>query len=178
MLANVKARGMKPGIGTERHVDFESQVRSQINTRDGNGGPETGRGVLGKATLRDETGGRYMLRFLAWPDGAHLYEIALSVATGDERGRVATDTGREVGAARGGDARARAVGALGSPGPPPRRPSVREAATSSSRTWTAPGADRARSLHVPSTHTSSRIRKSRPYERGIRIRPRPWSIRT
>lgn len=58
-----------------RHVDFESQVRSLINIRGVAGGGETRRGVLGEATLVDDAGGRYMLKTLVWPDGAHLSSI-------------------------------------------------------------------------------------------------------
>ena len=58
-----------------RYVDFETQVRSAINVRGGAGGVPTKRGVLGEATLVDDTGGRYMLKTLVWPDGAHLASI-------------------------------------------------------------------------------------------------------
>ncbi|MDQ1229687.1 hypothetical protein [Sphingomonas sp. SORGH_AS_0879] len=61
--------------GVTRYVDFESQVRSLINIRGGVGGVETRRGVLGEATLQDDAGGRYMLKTLVWPDGAHLSSI-------------------------------------------------------------------------------------------------------
>ncbi|WP_454280324.1 hypothetical protein [Sphingomonas sp. Marseille-Q8236] len=61
--------------GVTRFVDFESQVRSAINIRGGVGGVETRRSVLGEATLQDDAGGRYTLRMLVWPDGAHLSGI-------------------------------------------------------------------------------------------------------
>lgn len=74
VVANARARSLKDG-GTTRIVNFESEVRSLINVRGGVGGAETGRGVLGEATLQDDVGGRYVLHLLAWPDGAHLYAI-------------------------------------------------------------------------------------------------------
>lgn len=58
-----------------RYVDFETQVRSAINVRGGAAGVPTKRGVLGEATLTDDAGGRYMLKTLVWPDGAHLSSI-------------------------------------------------------------------------------------------------------
>lgn len=58
-----------------RYVDFETQVRSLINIRGGAGGVPTRRSVLGEATLVDDAGGRYMLKTLVWPDGAHLSSI-------------------------------------------------------------------------------------------------------
>jgi len=61
--------------GVTRFVDFESQVRSAINISGGVGGVETRRGVLGEATLQDDAGGRYVLKTLVWPDGAHLSSI-------------------------------------------------------------------------------------------------------
>ncbi len=72
--ATMKARGLK-AEGVTRFVDFESQVRSAINTRGGQGGVETKRSVLGEATILDDAGGRFMLRMLVWPDGAHLESI-------------------------------------------------------------------------------------------------------
>ncbi len=61
--------------GVTRFVDFESQVRSAINISGGAGGVETRRSVLGEATLQDDAGGRYVLKTLVWPDGAHLSSI-------------------------------------------------------------------------------------------------------
>lgn len=58
-----------------RYVDFETQVRSAVNIHGGTGGLPTRRSVLGEATLEDDAGGRYMLRTLVWPDGAHLSSI-------------------------------------------------------------------------------------------------------
>lgn len=72
--ATMKARGLK-AEGVTRFVDFESQVRSAINTRDGQGGAGTKRSVLGEASLRDDAGGTYMLRMLVWPDGSHLESV-------------------------------------------------------------------------------------------------------
>lgn len=72
--ATMKARGLK-AEGVTRFVDFESQVRSLINIRGGQGGAETKRSVLGEASLRDDAGGTYMLRMLVWPDGSHLESV-------------------------------------------------------------------------------------------------------
>ncbi|MBD8546729.1 hypothetical protein [Sphingomonas sp. CFBP 8760] len=79
--AVVRTRHMTPGIIT-RGVDFESSVRSLINTRGGAGGEETHRGVLSEANVEDDAGGRYTLRMLTWPDGAHLYDIVYVAAQG------------------------------------------------------------------------------------------------
>lgn len=79
--AIVRSRGMKPGIVT-RGVDFESSVRSLVNTRGGFGGEENRRGVLSEANVEDDAGGRYTLRMLTWPDGAHLYDIVYVAAQG------------------------------------------------------------------------------------------------
>jgi hypothetical protein len=61
--------------GATRFVDFESEVRGAINIAGGAGGAPTRRSVLGEATLQDDAGGRYTLRMLVWPDGAHLSGI-------------------------------------------------------------------------------------------------------
>lgn len=79
--AVVRSRGLKPGIVT-RGVDFESSVRSLVNTRGGAGGEENRRGVLSEANVEDDAGGRYTLRMLTWPDGAHLYHIVYVAAQG------------------------------------------------------------------------------------------------
>lgn len=72
--AVAKRRGLTTKTVT-RYVDFETQVRSAINMRGGAAGVPTKRGVLGEATLVDDAGGRYMLKTLVWPDGAHLSSI-------------------------------------------------------------------------------------------------------
>ena len=72
--AVAKGRGFTTRTVT-RYVDFETQVRSAINVRGGAAGVPTKRGVLGEATLQDDAGGRYMLKTLVWPDGAHLSSI-------------------------------------------------------------------------------------------------------
>lgn len=77
----VRSRGMRPGIVT-RGVDFESSVRSLVNTRGGQGGEENRRGVLSEANVEDDAGGRYTLRMLTWPDGAHLYDVVYVAAQG------------------------------------------------------------------------------------------------
>ncbi len=79
--AVVRSRGLKPGIVT-RGVDFESSVCSLVNTRGGRGGEENRRGVLSEANVEDDAGGRYTLRLLSWPDGAHLYDIVYVAAQG------------------------------------------------------------------------------------------------
>lgn len=61
--------------GATRFVDFESEVRGAINIAGGAGGAPTRRSVLGDTTLQDDAGGRYTLRMLVWPDGAHLSSI-------------------------------------------------------------------------------------------------------
>ncbi|WP_394647848.1 hypothetical protein [uncultured Sphingomonas sp.] len=72
--AVAKGRGLTTKT-VMRYVDFETQVRSAINVRGGAAGVPTKRGVLGEATLVDDAGGRYMLKTLVWPDGAHLSSI-------------------------------------------------------------------------------------------------------
>lgn len=72
--AVAKGRGLTTKT-VMRYVDFETQVRSAINIRGGAAGVPTKRGVLGEATLVDDAGGRYMLKTLVWPDGAHLASI-------------------------------------------------------------------------------------------------------
>ncbi|WP_017977974.1 hypothetical protein [Sphingomonas melonis] len=76
--AEAEAVARERGLTTKRvlrYVDFETQVRSAINIRGGSAGVPTKRGVLGEATLVDDAGGRYMLKTLVWPDGAHLSSI-------------------------------------------------------------------------------------------------------
>ncbi|MGW8135845.1 hypothetical protein [Sphingomonas sp. UBA4815] len=76
--AEAEAVARERGFTTKRvlrYVDFETQVRSAINVRGGAAGVPTMRGVLGEATLVDDAGGRYMLKTLVWPDGAHLSSI-------------------------------------------------------------------------------------------------------
>lgn len=72
--AVAKGRGLTTKAVT-RYVDFETQVRSAINMRGGAAGVPTKRGVLGEATLVDDAGGRYILKTLVWPEGAHLASI-------------------------------------------------------------------------------------------------------
>jgi len=72
--AVMKARGMKVQRAM-RVTTFEDNVRGLVNVR---GGQLAMRGgsVLGEADLNDGKGGRVMLRFLAWPDGARVRSIA------------------------------------------------------------------------------------------------------
>ncbi len=108
----VRSRHMVPGIIT-RGVDFESSVRSLVNTRGGAGGEENRRGVLSEANVEDDAGGRYTLRMLSWPDGAHLYDVVYVAAQGmsaaewrrilvGKWGRPRTDDGRNDFVARWG----------------------------------------------------------------------------
>jgi hypothetical protein len=119
VVANARAHGLKDG-GTTRVSNFASQVRSLISVRGGAGGAETGKGVLGEVTLRDDAGGSYALHLLAWPDGAHLSAITYLAPQGtsaaDWRQTLTAKWGRPARVTPGADLDARWGGGAGQAG--------------------------------------------------------------